>query len=160
MDQTHLHLLTNHVSLLGFVFGVLILVLGFLRKSEDLKFGAAVIFVIAGLMIIPAFQTGEGSEDTVEKLAGVRHDDIEEHENAAKWARIVSLAMAALATYALVRYRKTKSIPKGLSIALLILGLFGFSVLARTAYLGGFIRHSEIHQDGVPPALEEKGADE
>ena len=158
MDQTHLHLLTNHVSLFGFVFGLLILVLGMFRKSEELKLGAAIIFVIAGLMIIPAFQTGEGAEDTVEELAGVRHDDIEEHEDAAKFARIAALAMAVLAGYSLFKYRKTKSIPKGLTIAMLVIGLWGFTVIARTAYLGGFIRHSEIQPGGaeITPASDDK----
>jgi uncharacterized membrane protein len=159
MDQTHLHLLTNHVSLFGFVFGLIILLLGFFRKSEDLKFGAAIIFVVAGLMIIPAFQTGEAAEDVVEKLAGVRHDDIEEHEDAANFARIAALAMAVLSVFALVRYRKTKSISKGLSIAMLVIGLWGFSVIARTAYLGGFIRHSEIHEGATSTPID-KSSDE
>lgn len=153
MSESHLHLLTNHVSLFGLVFGLIILALGLFRKSEDLKLGATIIFLIAGLMILPAYETGEGSEDVVEKIATVKHDDIEEHEEAAKWARIVTLALAAIAIYALIRFRKDKTIPQGLSIAMFVVALFGFTVVARTAYLGGFIRHTEIHEGvGSPEA--------
>lgn len=154
MDQTHLHLLTNHISLFGLVFGLIILAIGLFRKSQDLKLGATIIFLLAGLMIIPAYQTGEDAEDRVEKITGVNEHDIEEHEEAANWARVVTLALGAISLYALIRYRKDKTIPKGLSIAMLLVALFGFSVVARTAYLGGFIRHSEIHQDATTPPAE------
>src|SRR5688572_25596558 len=113
MDQTHLHLLTNHVSMFALVFGLLILILGFMRKSEELRLGAAIIFVIGSITFWPAFLTGEEAEHTVEEIAGVNHDDIEEHEEAAKWGRPFTILLGLVATFALVRFRKTKAIPKG-----------------------------------------------
>jgi uncharacterized membrane protein len=145
MNPTHLHLLTNHVSLFALVFGLIALVLGLIRKSEELKLGAAIIFLIGAIMIVPANQTGEEAEHTVEELAGVNHDDIEEHEHAAEWALYAMGVLGLLSIVALFQFRKRKLFPKGITYAMLVIAIWGFAVVARTAYLGGYIRHSEIH---------------
>lgn len=149
MDQAHLHLLTNHVSLFALAFGALILVLGFLRKSEELKFGAAILFIIGAIMFFPAKETGGGAAGIVKKIATVDKAAIKEHAAASKWVMPFSTALGVLSLLALIMSRKTKAMPKWASILMLVLSLFTFSILARTAYLGGFIRHTEIHAGGL-----------
>ncbi|HET6511747.1 MAG TPA: hypothetical protein VFH43_06115 [Candidatus Kapabacteria bacterium] len=157
MDQTHLHLLTNHVSMFALVFGALILVLGFMRKSEELKLGAAVLFVAGSIAFWPAFLTGEEAEHKVEEIAGVSHDDIEEHEEAAKWGRPFIIILGLVSAFGLFKFSKIKAIPKAISLTMLVLSLFTFTILARTAYLGGYIRHSEIHQGAAAGAADDSG---
>jgi glucan phosphoethanolaminetransferase (alkaline phosphatase superfamily) len=149
MDQAHLHLLTNHVSLFALAFGALILLLGFLRKSEDLKFGAAILFIIGAIMFFPAKETGAEAARIVKKIATVDKAAIKEHAQASKWIMPFSTALGVLSILALVLSRKKKVMPKWASILMLLLSLFTFSILARTAYLGGFIRHTEIHPVGA-----------
>ncbi len=137
------------------IFGVLILVLGFMRKSEELKLGAAVLFVVGSIAFWPAFLTGEEAEHKVKEIAGVNHDDIEEHEEAAKWGRPFIVLFGLVAAFSLFKFRKTKAIPKTLSLTVLILGLFTFTILARTAYIGGYIRYTEIHQGAASGGVSE-----
>lgn len=145
MDSTHLHLLINHAPLFGIVFGLIVLLLGYWRKSDELKLVATILFLISSIMIVPVHQTGDSAEHTVEEIAGVNHDDIEEHEAAAQFALYWTLALGVVSIVTLLQYRSRKVMPKGMTLAVLILSLFCFTVIARTAYLGGFIRHTEIH---------------
>jgi hypothetical protein len=77
----------------------------------------------------------------VEHLPAVIHDDIEEHEDAGKFALISVLIAGAVALAALFIPKRSRM----LSRVTLILAIWAFSVVARTAWLGGQIRHSEIH---------------
>jgi glucan phosphoethanolaminetransferase (alkaline phosphatase superfamily) len=148
MDEAHLHLLTNHVSLFALAFGVLILLLGILRKSDDLKFGAAILFVIAAIMFFPAKETGGGAAGIVKKIPTVDKAAIKEHAAAAKWALPFTTALGLLALVAMITSRKTRVMPKWATLTMLLLAAFSFTIFARTAYLGGFIRHTEIHPNG------------
>lgn len=44
MSATHLHLVLNHVPILGIPFGIALLLMGVLRHSEELKRAALVTF--------------------------------------------------------------------------------------------------------------------
>jgi hypothetical protein len=159
MDQAHLHLLTNHVSLFALAFGALILILGFVRKSDELKFGATVLFIIGAIMFFPAKETGGGAAGIVKKIPTVDKAAIKEHAAASKWVMPFSTALGVVSLAGLLMFLRTKTMPKWASVLMLLLSLFTFSILARTAYLGGFIRHTEIHEGGVatPPDSTSEG---
>ena len=71
MSPTHLHLLLNHVPVLGTAFGLGLLVFGMGRKSQELKKTALGVFVIVALLAVPAYLTGEPAEDGVQGLPGI-----------------------------------------------------------------------------------------
>ena len=71
MNGAHLHLLINHVPVLGIVFGLLLLVFGWWRKSEEIKKAALGTFVVIAFSAVAAFLTGEPAEDTVKGVSGV-----------------------------------------------------------------------------------------
>ncbi len=106
--------------------------------------GALVAIVAMALVAIPVFLTGEPAEDSVEKIAGVTKSSIEEHEEAgelALWFMELAGVMALLSL--IFTYLKQSFVV--LSIRLTwILSIAAFLLMARTGYIGGKIRHTEI----------------
>lgn len=71
MNAPHLHLLLNHVPVLGSAFGLGLLAFALWRKSDELKKTAFGVFVIAALLAVPGYLSGEPAEEGVESLPGV-----------------------------------------------------------------------------------------
>jgi hypothetical protein len=105
------------------------------------------IFIIVALLAIPAYLTGEPAEELVENLPGVSKTSIEQHEEAAQVAFAGVLIVGVAALGGLFFFRRDKAIPNWLAIIVLVLSLIVFALMARTADLGGLIRHTEIRQE-------------
>ena len=138
MSIVHLHLLLNHVPVVGTLFALLLFAAAvFLRETVSTKF--ALGFSVA----IAVYFTGGAAEEAVEKLAGVTERAIEQHEEAAKVTTIAMSIFGALSLAALVIFRK-RQVPRWVGAA----GFAGTVVLSTlmgwTANLGGQIRHTEI----------------
>ena len=143
MNQTHIHLLVNHIPVLGVFFGAALLLYGTIRKNTDTQLAAHVLLVIAALGAVVTYITGEPAEHTLQKFANASHHLIEEHEEAALYALItmcVSGLFAAIAAYLLVMKDR---LAERLGKVVIALALFAFVIIARTAFLGGQIRHTE-----------------
>lgn len=167
MDAVHIHLLLNHIPVLGSIFGVPLLGYALLRKSDELKQLALAILVFTALVAIPVYLTGEPAEDAVENLAGVSEAIIEQHEDGAKVSLILSIITGALSLAGIV-LMKIKKETAGWFVLLPLIFSFATAVsMARTANLGGQIRHTEIRSAGTnatqgekPSAKQEKDDDD
>ncbi|MFN0138735.1 MAG: hypothetical protein ACKVQW_01445 [Pyrinomonadaceae bacterium] len=157
MDPLHIHLLLNHFPVIGTIIGIALLVLGFFTKSDAIKRASlAVVFGIA-LLTIPVYLTGEPAEERVEKSVGVSKALIEEHEDAAMPALIAIEVTGVVALIGLfVSFRAPRFATVSFAAAL-ILSLVTFGLMARTANLGGQIRHVEI-RTGAPATNNENPA--
>lgn len=142
MNLTHLHLLTNHIPVFGIFFTLVLLGAGMLLRNSTLKFTALIIAVVASLATLPVMITGESAEDAVEQIAGVTEAAIHEHEESAEFASWAMYAAGAVAAGALLMRKQDKVFGK-LTAALLVLSAVNFAIVARTAYLGGYIRHAQ-----------------
>jgi hypothetical protein len=159
LSAVHFHLILNHVPTIGMIGAVLLLIWAMFRRHPELLRTALGAVVLVGLITIPAFLTGEPSEEIVEHMAGVDHDRIEEHEEAGKWVLINTEVAAAVALLSLILSRRG-AVPKWSAPAVLILSLFAFVTAARTAYLGGEIRHPEIRGEQTAAEHVEEAEDE
>jgi hypothetical protein len=63
MNQAHLHLLANHFPIIIPVVGLLVMIGGFIFRSEMVKRTSFAIFILGAICTIPAFFTGEGAEE-------------------------------------------------------------------------------------------------
>ena len=147
MNPVHLHLMLNHVPVLGSVFGLLLLGAALLRKSRELQKVSLAVCVIAAAVAIPVYFTGEPAEERIEHLPGVAKAIIEEHEEAAVVALASILALGAVAAAGLIVFRGQRSIPRWFVNASLIMALVTVGLMLRTANLGGKVRHTEIRGD-------------
>ena len=96
MNDAHWHLVVNHLPIIFPLVGVIILVTGFISKSEAVKRTAFMIFIIGAMASIVAMSTGEGAEEVVEKISGVTKKFIHEHEEFAETFSILSYALGAV----------------------------------------------------------------
>jgi hypothetical protein len=149
MSPVHLHLMLNHLPVVGALFALLLLAFAVFRASDELKKVALGALVIMALLAIPVYLTGEPAEELAEKLPAITESVIEPHEDAAKTAFALILAVGAVALLGLVVLRK-KAVPQWFAISVLALSLPAAGALAWTANLGGKIRHTEIRSDASP----------
>ena len=149
MNQAHLHLLVTHLPIFGSIIGALVLVYGLWTKSNHTKNAAYFIFIISSIGAGIAYLTGEGAEHAVKHLPGVTKNLIEIHEDAAMYALISLIVLGAMSLIALFISRYKVSLIKSTSTVILIFSLISFGLVARTGYLGGQIRHTEISNNAI-----------
>jgi uncharacterized membrane protein len=149
MNAAHLHLLLNHLPVVGTLFALLLLLFGIARQNNEIKKAAFWFFVLAALCAIPAYLTGAPAEKLIKEIPGVTENAIDRHEDFAKIALVLDLAVGALALFGLIICR-AKVVPPWLVLLVLVLSLAAGGALAWTANLGGQIRHTEIQSDAAP----------
>jgi uncharacterized membrane protein len=145
MDAVHIHLIINHVPLILAVSALLLLIISLFNHKQEYRNIAFAGFVVAAIFSFISFESGESAEDMVENIAGVTHDVIENHEQAADTARwlILVLGVAGFAGLSYFRDDKKKGYTLFLYISML-LGIIAVGYLVYTGYLGGLIRHTEL----------------
>ncbi|MHB8523017.1 MAG: hypothetical protein ACYDH9_19985 [Limisphaerales bacterium] len=147
MNMAHLHLMLNHLPVLGTVFGLCLLAVAAWKRSDELKKISLDVFVIVAVLAIPAYMTGEPAEELVRSLPGVSKALIEQHEETAQIALTGVLAVGVLALAGRIRFRRDQPIPAWLTATLLALALIVSGLMAWTANLGGQVRHPEIRTE-------------
>jgi hypothetical protein len=144
VNYPHLHLLINHLPILGSVFALLLVIWAMARGTRELRRLALWVALIAGLSVYPAYFTGDEAHEQVEDYPGFDHDTTHEHEEAAEFALIVMLVTAGAAGTALFLGRGTRTEP-GWARGAVLLGLVAsVATVVRTGWVGGEIRHEEI----------------
>lgn len=144
MNNTHLHLVVNHLPIIFPVVGLIILIIGIFTKTEISKRNAYITFIIGAIASIAAMATGEGAEHGVENLPGVAESLIETHEEAAELFAGLSYILGGLSTVALFASFRSYTFSK---IMPFIVGLFALATLffaQKAGTTGGEIRHTEI----------------
>ncbi len=160
MNWMHVHLIVNHVPVIGAVVGVAIFILAALAKSEPVKRAMLGLLFVLAVVALVVYFTGTRAEDPAEKLSGVSEKLVDAHQEAALLALIVVGVLGLVALVALARSRGGGGVEGWASAAVVVIGLAACVLLARTAELGGRIRHPEIRPGGVeaPAGAEQRGA--
>jgi uncharacterized membrane protein len=144
MSTVHIHLLLNHIPLIGAVVAILLLAAGFVRNSAELKKTSLWIFVIAALITIPVYLTGEPAEEAVGHLPGVAESIVEQHERAALFSLIAIEVLGVVSLAGLFASRRSADVSKLFVVVALGVSIITGSLMAWAANLGGQIRHTEI----------------
>jgi hypothetical protein len=139
----------NHVPVLGafLIIGSILFVI--YKKDRKLTLLCLQFIVLIGLLTLPAYFTGEPSEEMVEHLPGVSETLINKHENIAMYALLAMEVMTALSLFGLFVSRHGAKIPTRLLGGLFLISLLNMVMMTWTANLGGQIRHVEIRSSSV-----------
>ncbi len=152
MNQIHIHLLITHLPIIGSFMGGLVLAHGLWTRSDQTKIAAYNVFILSSIGAVIAYLTGEGAEEGVENLPGVIESTIKTHEEFALYAYIALIALGLASLVGLFLTIKNSPYTRKSAVLILLLSIIGFGLVARTGYLGGQIRHTEIANGANTPA--------
>jgi uncharacterized membrane protein len=146
MNATHLHLMFNHLPIVGLGFAILFSLLAVFRKSPEVKKLACWFYILIGALSVLPILTGDGAHEILQTYPGINNDAIEYHET---WAYIFFYGLmlnGVLAIVALWFSRKKPDLMKKLNIAMLIVAIVLLVFAYQTGTTGGKMRHPEIEQ--------------
>jgi uncharacterized membrane protein len=156
MNFAQVHLLLNHFPILGTFFAFLLLGVGLLRKSEELKRVALWAFVLFALLALPVYFSGEPAEKVIEGLPGVTEQYIHAHEVMALFALTGIEVLGLLSLTGGLAFRRAKILPTGFVVVVFFLSLLVAGLMVQTGHLGGMIRHIETRNEFQPSSQEEE----
>ncbi|MEY4201926.1 MAG: hypothetical protein RLZZ265_3666, partial [Verrucomicrobiota bacterium] len=145
-----LHLALNHVPVLGALFGALLLAMGLVRRSDELQRVSLWALALLAAVSIPIKFTGDFASEALAAKGGapatitLEPKLLNTHEQAADQATTGVFLLGLVAAAGLFAARGGRALPKWAVITSLGLALVTFLLMARTANLGGQLRHPEI----------------
>lgn len=146
MNPVHLHLLLNHVPILGTLFGLILLATGLFFRNKTLRSSGMITFVVVALLAIPAYISGGEAEEVVEDIPGTSEIFLEEHEELAEGAVWLVYGVGAISLISLLLMsflgEKTTQILNSITLTA---SLVSFGFMVAVGYYGGKIRHSELN---------------
>jgi hypothetical protein len=163
-NGAQLHMLVNHVPVIGFMGIVLALAFAMKVQSADVKRFVLLGTVIVGFSGLAPYFTGEPAEGVVEHMA--TENRIHEHEELAEKATVLSVLTAVAAGFVLFQQRRRSgSLQNGMAVVL-GLSVISAALMGAAAHEGGKIMHSEIRSpdeasraSGASESSESKSAD-
>ena len=143
MNFDHLHLVLNHVPIIGFFTGVGLFVASLMEHNQDLRRSSLIIFAVVALITIPTFVSGVGADRTIAGEAGVSEALIRRHEGAAMLGLWFVMATGAAALMVLWRSQRPGGPSRANLATVLVLAIVASILMGRTGSTGGDIRHPE-----------------
>lgn len=151
MNAAHLHLLLNHIPVIGTAITIFVLLIGIIKKSDDVKKVSILILILTALITIPVYVSGTNAEEMIEgNYEDVDETFIDQHEDFALYSFIAMDIAGAVALLAMFLFRKPRVLPDSFAYIMVIILCIVFGMMAYTANLGGRIHHPEIRIDKLP----------
>ena len=149
MSTVHLHLMLNHIPVVGTLFLAALFAAGVVRRNAPLTRTALGSSVALALVALVVFLTGAPAEEAVEDLAGTSEAAIERHEAIALASMVLLGVVGAMSVVVLLWFRRRLEIPRAVAMTGLVASLATVGLMGVTANSGGQIRHSEIRAEGL-----------
>ena len=124
------------------------MMIGMLRKSDELTRLSLVLFVALSVVSIPIKFTGDFAYEEAADMDWMEDARATAHEQSADQATTGVFLLGITAAVGLYVGRKT-AIPKWVVPVTLTLGVLTFGLMARSAFLGGQLRHTEIRTSAI-----------
>ncbi len=159
MNEIHLHLLTNHLPIIGVLIATIILISGLLLKKKDITSTGVFTLLFSGISAYIAHVTGEKAEHIAENIPGVTEALIEHHEESSQPFFILMLIVAAVALICIFLKNRNQNLYKYGTYLLAILGVASIGFSYKAGKSGGEIRHEEIREGYVVPSANEIESD-
>jgi uncharacterized membrane protein len=151
LNFVHLHLLLNHVPTVGTIIALGLLMLAFVKKSQELKRASLALFFGIALVSLPTYMTGYSAQKAIKDRPDVSASLIEQHQSAALLALIFMEATGVLAWFGLWQARKPSAAAGWNAPVVLLLSVVTIGLMASAANIGGEISHPEIMAAGEAP---------
>ncbi len=143
MNAAHLHLILNHIPVIGMLIAVVFFLIALFHGKDILIKASLWLLLFVALSAIPAYVTGDPAQEYLEHTPGLRHDLIHEHEDSAEVAFVSAIILGLLALLGLVGYRQRRRLSRLYLFLVLLTALVVLALMAGAANQGGRIRHPE-----------------
>src|SRR5712692_10854667 len=152
MNFVHIHLLLNHLPVIGSIIGLGLFFISLLGKNDDLRRASLIVFAAMALIAIPAFVSGKGAQLMLQGKPGISDAFVQRHEGAAMLALWFLEATGAFALAGLWQFHRQARMARWNSSAVLIFSLLALGLMVRTGNTGGEISHTEVRasQEATP----------
>ena len=157
MALSHLHLVLNHAPVIGSAIAFGLLLLAMVRRSADLRRAGLEVFVIVGLLTLPAYLSGIGGQKEITERPEVAVAMVRAHHDAALLGSIGMLFTVMVAWVGLWQTRRLTRPARGVFGAVVLLAIVTLALMGRAANLGGQIRHPEVSALQAAQAVESSG---
>jgi len=147
MTAVHIHLLLNHIPILGVLFGLLLLIYGAVKKTEEIERAGLVTFIVVALITVPVFFSGLRTAHLIGNLPDIPKDIITQHQAVAQFMLLAVVLLGAVALLSLRLSRRSQPVPQWIKTAVFVLATISSGLGVWTGSLGGQIRHSEVQAD-------------
>lgn len=144
MNEAHLHLAINHFPIILPIVGLLLLIAGGVLKSSILKRTAYVFYILAALLTVAAYSSGEAAEHFIEDLPGVEEKYMEIHEETAETFTLIMYLLGGVSLLGLWACIKRKPFAKWIGYLTILLTIAALFYAKETGTTGGEIMHAEI----------------
>jgi uncharacterized membrane protein len=149
LNAAHLHLILNHIPILGSIFITVLFIVALIYHNVFLQKVSLWFLVVVALFTAAAYLTGDKSQDLVQNLPGVSDTMLHLHERAALFGLLLMFVTGIIALAGAFFYRRKPKLPRFLLTAVLVILLLNSGVFAYIGFLGGQILHSEIRPASV-----------
>ena len=164
MTPGYIHLLLNHLPVVGVLAGIPILLIGLLRNKSILTETALWIFLMSSVITVPVYFSGDNSEHEVEEYALVSEHELEEHEDWGKRSLWLGGALGILSLLGLFQIKRKPGHSNKLIWSIFVFSLLTMVSHGITSMEGGKIRRPELRNEdpkaGAPTEMGEEAHEE
>jgi uncharacterized membrane protein len=143
MNPADIHLLLNHLPVIGFGIGLALFVVSLVSNQSELRRVGLVIFFLAAALTIVTYVSGNDARESLKKTPGVSGALMEAHESAALVAFVFMEITGFFSWIGLWIWRRPSRFARLNVGIVLILATMTLVLMSRAAYFGGAIRHPE-----------------
>lgn len=144
MTTVHMHLLLNHIPILGSIFITVLFIVALIYRNTFLQKVSLWSLVVIALFTAATYLTGNGAEQAVQGLPGVSQDIMHLHETVARVGLGLMFVTGVIALAGALFYSFKPKLPRLLLVLVLSILLLNSGLFAYIGYLGGQIHHQEI----------------
>ena len=150
MNTIETHAVITHISIVGSLLGLLILLYGLLAKSYYTQMTGYLTLAVASAVAIFAYISGNDLGYNMRGIQYVSQNNLAKHTDFANYSIILIFFLGMLSLLALWLNLKDSSLAKTVSHVVVATAIISFAVVARTGYLGTQIRHFEVRNKTLP----------
>src|SRR3977135_1876970 len=132
MNFVHIHLLLNHLPVIGSIIGFGLFLISLFGKNDDLRRGSLIVFAATALIAIPAFASGKGAQLMLQGKPGISDAFVQRHEGAAMLALWFLEVTGAFALAGLWQFHRRARMARWNLPAVLIFSLLTVGFMVRT----------------------------
>ncbi|PIR21390.1 MAG: hypothetical protein COV45_01190 [Deltaproteobacteria bacterium CG11_big_fil_rev_8_21_14_0_20_47_16] len=146
-NAAHIHLVFNHIPVIGGMVVLVVLAWGLLRKKPDVLYVGLWLQVAIALLSIVAFLSGDGAADIVREHPDISRNLIHNHEEVAETAFTLMEVTGGLALLSLILRKWRTQWMTYAAWLCLIAAVITAGAMGYAANLGGLIHHTEIRSN-------------